>query len=153
VPDPLPRIYAVGVGRLVGPDAGYRALAADGFDVRREVLLAEGPLVASASFSAQLRVLESRPDRLRVGAAFQAPGYLVVTDAYYPGWKASIDGQPATVQRANVGFRAVQVPAGSHVLEMVYRPAAVSVGFAISALALVLAVAVIALRRAPRHAE
>ena len=153
VPDPLPRVYAVGAGRLVGRDAGYRALADDGFDFRRDVLLAEGPVVASANFSARLRVRETKPDRLRVDADFQAPGYLVVTDAYDPGWKASVDGQPAAVQRANVGFRAVQVPAGSHVVEMVYRPAAVSVGFAISGLALAFALAVIGLRRAPRHAE
>lgn len=153
VPDPLPRVYAVGVGRLVGPDAGYRALADEGFDFRQHVLLADGPLVASANFGARVRVLETKPDLLRVDADFEAPGYLVVTEAYYPGWRASVDGQPAAVQRANVGFRAVQVPAGRHLVEMRYRPAAVGIGFTISALAVVAALGVIALGRAPRHAE
>jgi hypothetical protein len=153
VPDPQPRVYAVGVGRLVGPDAGYRALADEGFDFRRQVLLAEGPVVESVSFGARLHVLETKPDRLRVDADLAAPGYLVVTEAYYPGWNASVDGQPAAVQRANVGFRAVQVPAGRHLVEMRYRPAAVSVGFLISALALAAALGVIVLGRAPRHAE
>jgi hypothetical protein len=153
VPDPLPRVYAVGVGRLVARDAGYRALTGDDFDFRREVLLADGPLVASPSFGGRLRVRETRADRLRVDADFEAPGYLVVTDAYYPGWRASVDGRPAAVQRANVGFRAVQVPAGAHAVELVYRPAAARIGVALSALAIVFAIVVIAAGRTPRHAE
>lgn len=109
--------------------------------------------VESARFGARLRVLESKPDLLRVDADLEAPGYLVVTQAYYPGWRASVDGQPAAVQRANVGFRAVQVPAGRHLIEMCYRPAAVSLGLTISALAAVAALGVIALGRSPRHGE
>ncbi len=146
VPDPLPRVYAVGIGRLVGPDAGYRALADASFDFRRQVLLAGGPVQDNALFSGALRVREARPDRLRIETVFESPGYVVVTDAYSPGWRASIDGRPTLLQRANVGFRAVLVPAGTHVVEMTYRPASIVAGFAVSALAALVALATAAVR-------
>lgn len=149
VPDPLPRVYAVGVGRLVGPDAGYRALADESFDFRRHVLLADGPVQDNQQFRGALRVREAKPDRLRIETVFESPGYVVVTDAYSPGWKATIDDRSAVLQRANIGFRAVLVPGGTHVVELTYRRASIGAGLALSALASVvgLATAVVQLRR------
>ena len=37
-------------------------------------------------------------------------GYLVVSDTWYPGWQATVDGEAATIERANVHFRAVYLP-------------------------------------------
>ena len=50
-----------------------------------------------------------------------------------PGWRAFVDGRDAALQRANVGFRAVNVPAGVHVVELVYRPRGLWMGLALSA--------------------
>jgi uncharacterized membrane protein YfhO len=66
-----------------------------------------------------------------------APGYLVLVEAYDPGWRASVDGSPAEVRRANVGFRAVAVPGGTHRVVFVYRPRAALVGLAASIVTLV----------------
>ncbi len=62
-------------------------------------------------------------------------GYLVNTDAYYPGWKAYVDGAPAQLLRANLAFRAVLVPRGRHTVTFRYEPGSVSVGMGISAVA------------------
>jgi hypothetical protein len=51
-----------------------------------------------------------------------APALLVVTDSYDPGWRAWIDGTPAPIYPANVAFRGVFVPAGTHTVEMTYSP-------------------------------
>jgi len=64
-----------------------------------------------------------------------AAGYLVTTDAWYPGWRAYVDGQPATLQRANLAFRAVQVPAGQHTVTFRYEPVSVRAGFVVTVLA------------------
>jgi hypothetical protein len=62
-------------------------------------------------------------------------GYLMVPDAWLPGWTAEIDGQPAAVQRADVLFKAVWVPAEAREVVLRYAPISVRNGAIISALA------------------
>ncbi len=66
-----------------------------------------------------------RPDVNTVIASFNTslPGYLVLTDTYYPGWHAYVDGQKSKILRANYLFRAVAVPAGNHTVEFKFEPA------------------------------
>jgi hypothetical protein len=52
------------------------------------------------------------------------PGMLVLHDLYHPAWRASLDGAPVPVYRANALFRAVYVPAGKHRVRFAYRPIA-----------------------------
>jgi fermentation-respiration switch protein FrsA (DUF1100 family) len=149
VRDPLPRVYAVGRGRVVEAGRTYGPLVDEKFDPRQEVLLAAGPAVVSEGFAGALRVLEQKPDRVRVEADFDQPGYVVVSDTYDPGWKATVDGQPAELVRANIAFRAVRVPAGRHVVEQVYRPGAVQVGLSISLLTAFAGIGLALLKPAP----
>jgi hypothetical protein len=48
--------------------------------------------------------------------------WLIVADSDYPGWTAAVNGEPTYIYRANLAFRAVQVPAGMHTVEFAYRP-------------------------------
>jgi uncharacterized membrane protein YfhO len=75
----------------------------------------------------------------------------LLTDAYYPGWTASIDGASAPILRADIMFRALSLPPGRHAIEFRYAPASVRIGLWISGLtwvALLLAVLLL-LRRSP----
>lgn len=69
----------------------------------------------------------------------QAPvaGYLVLSDAHYPGWRAWVDGQPVAIETANGLFRAVAVTAGTRAVRFGYEPASLRWGAALSALGLV----------------
>ena len=60
---------------------------------------------------------------VRLQAEAPAAGILVVNEAYFPGWEARVDGQPARVVRANHLFRGVLVGPGAHAVELRYRPA------------------------------
>jgi uncharacterized membrane protein YfhO len=62
--------------------------------------------------------------------------YLVLTDTYFPGWHATIDGEAAPIERAGYLFRAVAVPPGQHVVEWQYLPDGLVVGATVSAFAL-----------------
>ena len=152
VPDPLPRTYAVGSARRAdGLVAELRTLAEPSFDPAREIVLPSGPAApAAAAFSGHSRILELRPDRVRLEAELSAPGFVVLVDTYDPGWRATVDGSPAEVLRADVALRAVAVPAGRHVVEYLYRPRSITVGLAVSGLALLAAVA-LAAAEAPRR--
>ena len=59
---------------------------------------------------------------LRLDASPACAGVLVLSDNWYPGWQATLDGRPIDVLRADAAIRAVAMPAGSHRVEMHYRP-------------------------------
>ena len=46
----------------------------------------------------------------------------MLTDLYYPGWEASVDGEPAEVFKVNALFRGVHLKAGRHEISYHYRP-------------------------------
>jgi hypothetical protein len=148
VPDTMPRAYVVGEARVVSDPQALVALAAPEFDARREILLATGPPLSGApEFRGSARVADFRPDRVRLEAATSGPGIVVLLDTYGPGWRATVDGQPAEVLRANVTFRAVRVAAGRHSIEMVYRPPGMIPGLAAGALSLALLLTLLARSR------
>jgi hypothetical protein len=86
------------------------------------------------------RIASLRSDRVRLEVESEAPARVVLLDAWDPGWRATLDGVPVPVEAADLAFRGVRVPAGRHAIEMSYRPAAVPLGLAVSALSLVLVV-------------
>ncbi len=72
------------------------------------------------------------------------PGLLVLTDTYYPGWEADIDGTPAPIIKADWAFRAVALPAGTHTVTMTYEPVSVTMGIAVSIISMVIVAALTA---------
>jgi hypothetical protein len=87
-------------------------------------------------------------ESVRIEAEAEGDSTLVVNDAWWPGWEATVDGRPAVIFRADALVRAVRFPAGRHVLEMRYRPPEVRWGVRVSLLGLACLVAgIIVLRR------
>jgi hypothetical protein len=68
----------------------------------------------------------------------EADGYLVMSDAYYPGWYADIDGLATPIYRANLAFRAIYVPAGEHTVTFRFQPRLVVLAIAVSLITLML---------------
>jgi hypothetical protein len=131
VPQSLPLAYAVGKARVAAEPEAIRVLASGAFDPTSEVVLASGEALsgeASPAFKSSVREVGRRPDAISLEVDANAAGYVVLVEGYDPGWSASVDGQPTGVVPANVLFRAVAIPAGSHLVELRYRPRAVVVG-------------------------
>jgi len=80
------------------------------------------------------RVVTYEAERVVVEAELAAPGYLVLTDSYYPGWRAWVDGRETQILRANYLFRAVAVSEGRHTVEFRYEPASLTIGLWVSGL-------------------
>jgi hypothetical protein len=156
VPAPRPRAYAVSRARPAGDTEALEILLDPLFDPEREIVVAVPPRdvradptsAAPAPPPGVARISDERADRVTVRAELDRPGYVVLLDAYDPGWRATIDGEPAELLRANLAFRAVSVPPGAHTVQFLYRPPALLAGLGLSAAAL-LGVAVGSVRRGP----
>jgi hypothetical protein len=137
-PSALPRAYTVGHYELIQPvDAIHRFLRAD-WDYRDGVLIEDWapmpPLPASAPGTSRqpAEIVSYAPQRVVISAGATEPRLLVLTDTFFPGWKAYVDGVQTHIVRANYLFRAVPIPAGSHEIVFEYRPASFRIGAAIS---------------------
>ena len=141
-PDVLPRAYLLQRAVEADDGAALALLASPDFDPRRQAVVEPGAdleLNGPASDFKPVERLEWQPERQRLRTRSEAPSLLVVAEAFYPGWSAYVDGQPARLLRVDVGFRGVALPAGPHEVELIYDPASWRLGIALSAGSLVLA--------------
>ena len=107
--------------------------------------------VGQAASGDNVEVVSFAPEQAILQVRTEQPGYLVLADANYPGWSATVDGQPAPVITANLLFRAVGIPAGEHEVVFRYRPATWTAGVALSLVALAALAAVLAASSWPRR--
>jgi len=150
VHDALPRAWLVHTARVVADDhETLRMLDRSDFDPREEVLLSQGANLqeGSAAEGDCVTMREYSDQRVVIETSSESAAYLVLADAFYPGWEALIrtdQGQPdaepekATILRANYLFRAVALPPGDHTVEFRYRPRSLQWGALISAVTLLL---------------
>jgi PAS domain S-box-containing protein len=141
----LPRALLVPHARVV-PDhaAAWEAIHAPGFDPTQTVVLERGQVeegeLGSVGGESQGEgdsfISFVRYGLNQVELAVRAPtgGWLVLSDVYYPGWRATVDGAPAPLLRADYVFRAVPLPPGEHAIRMTFAPWTWRVGLAVSVL-------------------
>jgi hypothetical protein len=149
-PTPLPRAYVATHAKVMadGP-AGLAALTAPDFDLRQTVILEmdTGLVPAHPGSSSSptpitpARIIRYEPDEVVIEADALAPGYLVLTDTYYPGWQATVDGAAVSVYPANHVVRAVPIEAGHHLVTFRYQPLSVRTGAWLSGVSLLVIVA------------
>jgi hypothetical protein len=75
--------------------------------------------------------------RLSIQTEQDDPGWVVISQVWFPGWEARIDGQATKVYRADYVFMAVEVPAGQHQIWIEYKPFSFRIGALLSILMLV----------------
>jgi hypothetical protein len=85
-----------------------------------------------AADSGQIEWLSYEPDRLELNLTVPIAGVFVLSDSYFPGWKAKIDGKPTKVYMANSAFRALLVSPGTHRISFKYNPIGFRLGAAVS---------------------
>lgn len=76
----------------------------------------------------QVEIQDLSDRRVRLRTQTPAPQFLVLGDVFYPGWQATIDGQPTEVFPTNYVQRGVRVPAGDHVIEYRFEPLSFKLG-------------------------
>jgi uncharacterized membrane protein YfhO len=74
---------------------------------------------------------------------------VVLTDHFYPGWQALVDGVPRPIYKANLESRAVYIPKGAHLIEFNFEPESLKIGFLLCALGCAFAVLLLVCALAP----
>jgi hypothetical protein len=121
----FPRAWLVGRSRTVADDAGaYRLLSDPAFNPRLEVALEQdaglGP--AGAPPTGGVLWLSRDPQAYDLDVSTLRPAVLVLSNAWYPSWRASVDGRDTAVLKADGGLQAVLLGAGRHRVEFRFDP-------------------------------
>ena len=146
----LPRAFVVGqVEPVEDLDAALEWVQAH--DVRHMVAVEGGRLLpppgerelASTSGEVQAEVAWARrsPNRLVLDITLDRPGFLVLSQAWDPGWRAEVDGQPVVLWRADGLLSGVYLEDGSHRVTFVYWPAGLGAGCGVTIVGWVVAAA------------
>ncbi len=149
----LPRVWLVPQVEIVSAEEALRRIRGDSekpFNPRETALL-ESPSDSTSDFikntwidlphgdfktPAEARIVDYEPNRLAIEFVADKRAALVVSEVNYPGWEATIDGQPATILPADYLLRGVIVPEGKHRVEMRYTAPGARRGAVISMLTL-----------------
>lgn len=141
----LPRAWVAPAQHLVdGGTAAFDEFTSPTFDARRAAITehhvagvpdqTSGGAPAAASTA---RITHYADEKVTIRTNAAHAGLLVLGDSYYPGWKATVDDHPVTIQRADYLFRGVPVRAGVHTVEFRYEPETWTVGWITSLIAFV----------------
>lgn len=151
-PAAVPRAFVAPRARCVADREALALLRARSLAPTAEVLLADcaspttaasgqptaaaAPIVvapeARLAVAPEARIVIDDPARVVVAASTDAPAWLVLTDTWFPGWRARLDGTDVAIRRAHHAFRAVALPPGHHEVEFVFTPRGLRLGAAMT---------------------
>ncbi len=142
-PQAQPRVFMAGKAKTVKEPEALKNLAGGDFAFSSKVLIsgAEIPEVneSSGSFTVagQLNSLHYSSQKIVIEAEMFEPGWLVLSDLYYPGWRCKAGGEEVRIYRTDYLLRGVRLKKGLHNIEFVYEPASFRIGLwaAIAAIA------------------
>lgn len=135
----LPRAFNVGKYKVItDKEKTIREIYKKDSDLRHEVILSKEPrLKIEPGDDPQASIISYSPNFIRIETTAVKNSILILTDPFYPGWKAFIDIKKTDILRANHGFRAVEVPGGTHIVSFVYSPESIKFGFIIAIIGIV----------------
>jgi len=152
-----PRAYVVHQVKVIeNDDKVLERLGEPEFDPRRVAILPHSPdlaLPSQVEGESSVAILERQPERMVLEVEMAADGLLVLSEVYYPGWRAYANGEEVPIYRANHALRAVPLKVGHHRVEMVFDPLWPKVGLAVSGVTLLLVVVLIGVAMARRKAK
>ena len=130
-PGAFPRAWTVH-RIVVAPNEwnAYDMMNTGDFDLRTTALTVHAkPSLPTCDGADKVTAIDDQPTSLFVQVDMACRGMLVVSDNFFPGWNAELDGNAVDIWKVNTAIRGVIVPAGRHTVTMKYRPVSVYFGF------------------------
>lgn len=148
-PDALPRVWLTDTFVVVNDRREILARLSDpNFDYRRIAILEKvpEPLPEPDSLPAgSITIVQRQPEKLTLRAELKRTALLMISEIFYPDWRATIDGQPAEILRADYCLRALSLPAGTHTVVLYYDRQLLNIGIFISTLSLLAVFAILSI--------
>jgi hypothetical protein len=156
--DVMPRAYVVNSWQWVeDSEAALATMSDPQFSPRETAVLEAGPEPGSepgppvGAQDANVEIEHYSPERVELAVELESPGLLVLSDTYYPGWQARVNGDETAIYRADGLFRAVLLSSGVHEVTFTFEPVSYRWGLALSVASILLWLLLagwVALRRA-----
>lgn len=129
-PQVFPRAWVVHGARRVASDAAVNdAILNHLSDLRAEALTTgPAPVLADCDAAGEQVSLVASPNEAKLQASLNCDALVVVSDTFYPGWEAEIDGRAAPITEVDGCFRGVAVRKGVHQIVMRFRPTSAGAG-------------------------
>lgn len=142
----FPRIWTVHTAVTANDQDSINQEFAKGPDHWRSTAFVSAAAPKLESCAAQDSAVMDAKDTqsVRIRAKMGCAGMLILSDAFFPGWRATVDGKSAHIYRAYEALRGVVVPGGTHIISMSYRPMSFYVGLALTVLGLILTALILA---------
>jgi hypothetical protein len=139
----LPRFFGVpisGIEVIAEPDAQLARIKQAAFDPQRSVVVDQTPPDTAAAADGPLRLRAEAVERgingYKVQLESNQAAVLVISQMYYPGWRATIDGSDVRVFPVDIALTGIVIPSGTHELRLSFQPASFRIGALISFVAL-----------------
>lgn len=140
-PQAIPRARYVSRVAVQGEHEVLPALASGKVDARQSAIVSDAERASLSGTgdagTGTVEFLVDEPERVALRVRASAPGFLVLADEYFPGWTATVNGEPRDIVRANHTFRLVEVPAGDSEVIFTYRPFSLRLGMLMTLVALI----------------
>jgi uncharacterized membrane protein YfhO len=137
--DAFPRTWIVHqTVRASSPEDLRTRLDDASFNTRSTGLLLESaPALQTCAGDESAGIVKRTANSVAIDARLACRGMLILSDVWYPGWVATVDGAATTIYQADAALRAVVLDRGRHRLELHYRPTSALLGALMSILGVV----------------
>lgn len=136
----LPRAFIVPNYKIIDKEKLLTYMISPDFNPKKIVLFEKGDdetqlsQVSSPSPKNEslTSIISYRPDHIRIQTNSPKPGYLFLSEVFYPGWKVFVDDKPKRILRGNYLFRVVEVPEGNHRVDFLFDPLSIKIGIGVT---------------------
>lgn len=137
--DILPRALLIYDWLFVSDEeSGLEAMRQEDFDPGKTAVVIGDGESSTLGGQGDVSIKSEEPERIVLHASSDSRALLLLPDAHYPGWKATVDGQRTEILATDILFRGVFLLPGEHEITLEYKPATFAIGQLISAVGLTL---------------
>lgn len=124
----MPRAFVVPKARTEELEKQFDTIKNIELNPKNEVLIEETIDKEGGQEYKEANIDYYSPNKIKLSVSTEKPGFLVISETYYPGWKAYDNGAETKIYQANYIMRALYLPAGDHNIEFIYDPISYKVG-------------------------